>query len=124
MNAENLFVGGIYKLNQEIIKLDGSTLIRILQNETNLKISFISLFEKGILERFGYKNIDYGYHKNIDLHKSIRLISVYGWIYPQVEQGGEMSNQYLSIISFERIKYLHELQILHKTFGKGEFLLI
>ena len=124
MNAENLFIGWIYKLNQEIIKLDGSTFVSILENKPNYKITFVSLFEKGILEKFGYKNINYSYHKNIELDKVIRLITADGWIYPQVEQNREMSHQDLSVISFTRIKYLHELQILHKTFGKGEFLLI
>ena len=118
MNAENLFVGGFYEINGLLTKLDSSILSELLVNNKDFKVKRISLFENEILEKIGYRNINYGYEKSLELDKIIRLITADGWVYPQIEQCGEMSHQEVSIVSFERIKFLDQLHILEKVFGK------
>lgn len=110
-------VVGILSDNINIVNL--KTKQRNIINSDIQSIKPIPLTED-LLNKIDFFNIDYGYSRNIELEKVLRLIVSDGWLYPQIEQSPEMSNEETQIVSLNRIKYLHELQNLWKVLKDEE----
>lgn len=72
----------------------------------------IQLTEEWLL-KFGFENIDYGFTKKILTVSTLQLIWSDGWIYPQIIEEPEMSNETVNVVSLNRIKSVHQLQNLY-----------